>query len=41
MTIKVISAIHWEALILWLKGVPLAEKPNAKSKEISYSIKKK
>ncbi len=41
MTIKVISAIHWEALILWIKGVPLAEKPNAKSKEISYSIKKK
>jgi hypothetical protein len=24
MTVKVIAAIHWEALRLWLKGVPLA-----------------
>jgi DUF1365 family protein len=24
MTLKVIAAIHWEALRLWLKGVRLA-----------------
>ncbi|MDI6624922.1 MAG: DUF1365 family protein [Brevundimonas sp.] len=23
MTLKVVAAIHWEALILWLKGVPV------------------
>ncbi len=27
MTLKIISAIHWEALRLWLKGVPLAPEP--------------
>lgn len=26
MTLKVIAAIHWEALRLWLKGVPLASR---------------
>lgn len=26
LTVKVIAAIHWEALKLWLKGVPLAER---------------
>ncbi|MBB4955091.1 DUF1365 family protein [Agrobacterium vitis] len=36
MTLKVMGAIHWEALKLWLKGVPLhrhhkAEKPIASS----------
>ncbi|NJC42547.1 hypothetical protein GGQ87_002842 [Brevundimonas alba] len=31
MTLKVLAAIHWEALLLWLKGVPvtLAQKPKA------------
>lgn len=27
MTLKVIAAIHWEALKLWLKGVPVYRKP--------------
>lgn len=29
MTLKVIVAIHWEALRLWLKGVPLVRRPAA------------
>jgi DUF1365 family protein len=27
MTVKVIAGIHWEALKLWLKGVPLHKRP--------------
>lgn len=27
MTLKVIAAIHWEALRLWLKGVPVVDHP--------------
>lgn len=27
MTLKVIGGIHWEALRLWLKGVPLVDRP--------------
>lgn len=27
MTLKVIAGIHWEALRLWLKGVPLQKRP--------------
>ena len=27
MTLKVMAAIHWEALKLWLKGVPLTRQP--------------
>ncbi len=27
MTFKVIAAIHWEALLLWLKGLPIARRP--------------
>ena len=29
VTVKIIAAIHWEALRLWLKGVRLAPRPNA------------
>lgn len=29
VTFKVMAAIHWEALRLWLKGVPLAPRPSA------------
>jgi DUF1365 family protein len=29
VTVKIIAAIHWEALRLWLKGVGLAPRPNA------------
>lgn len=28
-TLKVIAGIHWEALRLWLKGIPLHERPPA------------
>ena len=28
MTIKVIAAIHWEALRLWVKGIRLRSRPN-------------
>lgn len=28
MTLKVVAAIHWEALILWLKGVRLTRQPS-------------
>lgn len=27
MTLKVIGGIHWEALRLWIKGVPLVQRP--------------
>lgn len=27
LTLKVVGAIHWEALKLWLKGVPLRDRP--------------
>ncbi len=27
MTLKVIGGIHWEALLLWIKGVPLVHRP--------------
>jgi len=27
LTLKVIGGIHWEALKLWLKGVPLVHRP--------------
>jgi uncharacterized protein len=29
LTLKVVGGIHWEALKLWLKGVPLVRKPPA------------
>jgi DUF1365 family protein len=29
VTVKIIAAIHWEALRLWLKGVRLVPRPNA------------
>lgn len=29
LTLKVMGGIHWEALRLWLKGVPLTERPPA------------
>jgi len=36
MTLKVIVAIHWEALRLWRKGVPAAERPERPPGEISF-----
>lgn len=29
MTLKTIAAIHWQALLLWLKGVPFIPRPDA------------
>ena len=37
MTVKVISAIHWQALKLWVKGVPIFGHPSKKGKEPSPS----
>ncbi|TAL00523.1 MAG: DUF1365 domain-containing protein [Rhodospirillaceae bacterium] len=34
-TLKVIGGIHWEALKLWLKGVPVVHRPSPPSKPVS------
>lgn len=38
MTFKVIAGIHWEALLLWLKGLPIKKRPGAVR---SFSLKNK
>lgn len=35
LTVKVIAAIHWEALKLWLKGLPLVRRPSPPSEPVS------
>ncbi|MEY3207227.1 MAG: hypothetical protein RIS77_600, partial [Pseudomonadota bacterium] len=35
MTVGVIARIHWQALKLWLKGVPFHSKPDVPKMEIS------
>jgi uncharacterized protein len=35
LTLKVIAGIHWEALILWIKGVPLVPHPKPPSHPVS------
>lgn len=35
LTLKVVAAIHWEALRLWLKGIRLVERPNPPSRSVS------
>ena len=35
MTLKVIAGIHWEALKLWLKGVPVHRHPAAPAEDVS------
>jgi len=35
MTLKVIAAIHWQALRLWLKGARLQPRPPAPSEEVT------
>ena len=35
LTYKVIGGIHWEALKLWLKGIPLTDRPAPPSKDVS------
>lgn len=32
MTVKIVAAIHWQALRLWLKGCPVHEHPNKRQK---------
>lgn len=36
MTAKVVAAIHWEALRLWIKGIRLADHPPAPAARTSY-----
>lgn len=36
LTLKVMGAIHWEALKLWVKGLRLRPRPPAPAQEISY-----
>ncbi len=35
LTLKVIGGIHWEALKLWLKGVPLVHRPSPPTEPVS------
>ena len=35
LTAKVIAGIHWEALLLWLKGVPLQSRPPPPAQAVS------
>jgi DUF1365 family protein len=35
MTLKVIAAIHWHALRLWWKGVPLVPRPDAPARPVT------
>jgi DUF1365 family protein len=35
LTLKVIAAIHWEALLLWLKGVRLQHRPPPPDREVT------
>lgn len=39
MTVKVIAAIHWHALRLWLKGVPFFRKPPAPDRTVTIGMK--
>jgi uncharacterized protein len=36
VTAKVVLAIHFEALVLWLKGVPLTVRPQAESYGVTH-----
>ncbi|RYF01417.1 MAG: DUF1365 domain-containing protein [Comamonadaceae bacterium] len=40
LTFKVVGAIHWEALKLWIKGAPLQPKPSPPAHAISYVSRK-
>jgi uncharacterized protein len=35
LTLKVIAAIHWEALLLWLRGVPVQPRPAAATQRLT------
>jgi DUF1365 family protein len=38
LTLKVIAAIHWEALRLWLKGVKMTKRPPGPERPVSVGI---
>ena len=35
LTLKVVAAIHWQALRLWIKRVPLQPRPPAPARELT------
>ena len=37
MTIKVIGGIHWEAIKIWFKGIPLVKRPEPPSKFVTLA----
>lgn len=39
MTLKVVAGIHWEALQLWLKGVPLVDRPPPPDKPVTIQTR--
>ncbi|MEQ9638814.1 MAG: DUF1365 domain-containing protein [Alphaproteobacteria bacterium] len=39
MTVKVIAAIHWQALRLWLKGAPFFRRPDGTVPEASFGTR--
>lgn len=39
MTVKVIAAIHWQALRLWLKGAPFFRRPDGDVPEASFGAR--
>ena len=41
LTLKVTAGIHLEALLLWLKGVPLQERPPAPRNSITFGAQKR
>ena len=41
LTLKVIGGIHWEALKLWLKGVPLVHRPRPPDEPVSIIKREK
>lgn len=42
LTLKVCFAIHWHALLIWLKGVPIHSRPSARSrKRLSFWFDRK
>ena len=38
LTLKVIGGIHWEALKLWLKGIPLVHRPSPPTEPVSVIV---
>ena len=36
MTLKVVAGIHWEALKLWMKKIPLVPRPDPPKNSITF-----